>query len=477
MALFRLMFGEQAVTARSNASERLLRWAAWFDEWLLERTQMAGKKKLPLIAWGDFLAAARKAPWQAEEADVRGYIDSLREQGKTSLQIANRLTEMTSFYKFAQARGAACAETVVDPTAAVKQPPRARYPGGTYLNLQQIQALLETLRSAEDAIDRRDYAMVLLQLASALRPGELRRLRWGQVDLSGSPGGAWVRRPFRRSLPGLSVPLQSSGPLQTSVSQPFRGEGWVFREAADEAIQAVLAWLRAAARLEYIQPEDFIFCPLEIRWEKTANAAPETWDSSRPLTDLAMRQRLEYWSDLAGLQPQDVKWNSLRITALLLRVQAGDSHQEIHQRFGFSQGSVTYSMLRDRQRKARRARWQKETGSPQDGEAKPPASGANAFYAQAIPVQDLARLEQLNPGGIEGEVNSLRVLMFHSLKHALESGNTAEMVRLIEAISGATQRMANALKVQRELSGKGETDEFSWSEITRSILEEAGWEK
>ena len=53
-------------------------------------------------------------------------------------------------------------------------------------------------------------------------------------------------------------------------------------------------------------------------------------------------------------------------------------------------------------------------------------------------------------------MNSLRVLMFHSLKHALESGNTAEMVRLIEAISGATQRMANALKVQRELSGKGE---------------------
>ena len=35
---------------------------------------MANKESCPLIAWGEFLALTRKAPWQAEGADVRGYI-------------------------------------------------------------------------------------------------------------------------------------------------------------------------------------------------------------------------------------------------------------------------------------------------------------------------------------------------------------------------------------------------------------------
>ena len=179
--------------------------------------------------------------------------------------------------------------------------------------------------------------------------------------------------------------------------QPFRGEGWVFREGGEPSIaRPVLARPRAAGRLEYIQPEDFIFCPLEICWEFSSNAAPEAWDTSRPLTPLAVRQRLEYWSDLAGLQPQDVKWDLLRITALLLRVQAGTATRRSISALGFPRAAIPIPCCAiDSERRAGKV--EKETQAPQDGEAKPPASGANAFYAQAIPVQDLARLESSTP--------------------------------------------------------------------------------
>ncbi len=83
---------------------------------------------------------------------------------------------------------------------------------------------------------------------------------------------------------------------------------------------------------------------------------------------------------------------------------------------------------------------------------------AHGFYAPAIPPTDLARLEESKPSGVAGEIDALRVLLYHSLKHAMENHDPGEILRLIDTYSSATQRMANALKTQTQLDGKPALD-------------------
>ena len=68
--LLEFLFGESAETAQRGASERLMRWAEAFDEWLeIRRTRFS-----PNVgedshrAWAEFLAFTRKAPWEIREA-------------------------------------------------------------------------------------------------------------------------------------------------------------------------------------------------------------------------------------------------------------------------------------------------------------------------------------------------------------------------------------------------------------------------
>lgn len=457
-ALFTLMFGEQAKTAFRNASERLLRWAGWFEDWLDERVKMEGKGSLPRTTWGGFLGLTRKTPWEAQQSDVLAFMDSMRQQGKNDGQVRKALIELASFYGYAGAGG----EDVVDPTAGIKRPEQKRGDDGVYLDDVQVQALLEAVRGDDQAIARRDYALILMQLTTPLRPRELRLLHWFQLDLSTSPGAAWVPKRASR----LTQPAFRPGK-----------KGWVRKELAAEPVAALLEWLEAAGRLKSMQRLDFIFCPTALDWGARPVDLPEGWNAQRPLSDRALRERLRHWAELAGLQVRELNWNSLRYTAILQRVVAGEGVEAIHSYFGAMCLSNTYELVSRLKRKARKAAWMDEAQAGHGAGDQAESGGGNSFYAPAIPAADLARLEQFHPNGVEGEVDSLRVLMYHSLKHALESKNQAEMVRLIEAISSATQRMANSLKVQRELSGKTAEEEFSWAEITRSILEEAGWEE
>ncbi len=67
VTLFHLMFGEQALTARDNASETLTRWAGLFEDWLEEHGNAQPRGQWhSLKVWSEFLPLLRKPPWEAE---------------------------------------------------------------------------------------------------------------------------------------------------------------------------------------------------------------------------------------------------------------------------------------------------------------------------------------------------------------------------------------------------------------------------
>jgi hypothetical protein len=105
--LLEFLFGESAETAQRGASERLMRWAEAFDEWLeARRTRFS-----PNVgedshrAWAEFLALTRKVPWDVQVEDVQAYIEALEGKGLRAGTIQGRLTGLKKFYEHCQEQG------------------------------------------------------------------------------------------------------------------------------------------------------------------------------------------------------------------------------------------------------------------------------------------------------------------------------------------------------------------------------------
>jgi hypothetical protein len=82
--LLEMMFGESARVSVKTASERLLTWAAAFDEWLETRKTSQRKYNDARRSWEQLLARVRKPPWDMTRADIEGYQAWLDESGSLS---------------------------------------------------------------------------------------------------------------------------------------------------------------------------------------------------------------------------------------------------------------------------------------------------------------------------------------------------------------------------------------------------------
>ncbi len=85
-----------------------------------------------------------------------------------------------------------------NPTAQIPWPKQKHYERARYLDLAQIEALLAAINPQDSPLGRRDYALILGQVTSPLRPDELRLLHWGQLELGGET--ARVRIPAQLRL-------------------------------------------------------------------------------------------------------------------------------------------------------------------------------------------------------------------------------------------------------------------------------------
>jgi len=134
----------------------------------------------------DFLAflAARGVDWRSpDRATIRAYLAGLTDRGLAPSTIAGRLAAARSLYRHAVRRG----RIERDPLAGVRAPRRpARLP--RVLSVAEAERLVTApgaAASRDEALMRRDAAMLELLYATGMRISELAGLTIDRVDLAG----------------------------------------------------------------------------------------------------------------------------------------------------------------------------------------------------------------------------------------------------------------------------------------------------
>ena len=126
--------------------------------------------------------AERRADWRTpDRATVRAYLSTLAERGLAPTSVGGRLAAVRSLYRHALRHG----RIEVDPLAGVRAPRRpSRLP--RVLSVDEAAALVTAPRriaGRDEALARRDGAMLELLYASGMRISELAGLTIDRVDL------------------------------------------------------------------------------------------------------------------------------------------------------------------------------------------------------------------------------------------------------------------------------------------------------
>ncbi len=112
------------------------------------------------------------------------------------------------------------------------------------------------------------------------------------------------------------------------------------------AWEAIRAYLKAAGRLENIQPEDFIFTALTNRAARLPKVNAETFDpQGQALSMREVGRLLKVYCKRAGLDVEKVHVHTLRHTAAMLRREAGDDVEKVSEFLVHSSLAVTQIYL------------------------------------------------------------------------------------------------------------------------------------
>jgi integrase len=125
---------------------------------------------------------ARMALTDVRRRDVQDYVDRLRKQGLSPSTIANKLDPVRVIFRRALRRD----EIAVDPTVELELP-SVRGRRDRIATRTEAAALIDALPASERAL----WATAFY---AGLRRGELRALRWSDVDLASEPAVIHVRR-------------------------------------------------------------------------------------------------------------------------------------------------------------------------------------------------------------------------------------------------------------------------------------------
>jgi integrase len=449
--LMRMMFGEQAYAMQATAGERLLRWAEAFEAWLAEREANFGRstRSMAEVGWREFLAFLSKPPWEVKERDVLAWEHKLEEQQLRPSTINQRITALSKFYDFCAERGVDQAwneRTGYNPAKRVPRRKERKYDNIHYLSRDEAQALLAAVDRGESALGKRDYALLLGVLEAGMRVGELRCLRWGEIHVDEESGTAWRQQDVE-------------GQADEAPAGKMPGQVW----------EAIKDYLRASGRWGKMEAGSFVFAPLASPLEEAPSGKAEDWADDRPMTSALAKFVLKRYARAAGLKPELVTWTSLRHTAAMLRVEAGDETEAISQFLGREDVQKTRAYIERLIEHEKKPSWDENTqkGAIQRGpnRAQPGNQQAlkHGFYAKP-------KLEG-GKAGLESEIGYFRQIMARVIEMLDEPMEQAEFMRLVDVYGMAITRLSNLMKTQKKLDeGNGLEDEI------RSALKEVAVE-
>lgn len=135
-----------------------------------------------------FFSYAQKLPGEVEPNDVQAWLRQLEEKGISSGTVYQHACLLSSFYTWAMRDPEVGAHIRINPARLAR--PRAPKPYQTEstkaLSDEEVQRLLEVVRrraETDDLVGKRDYALLLLYLATGLRRSEIISLRGQDIHL------------------------------------------------------------------------------------------------------------------------------------------------------------------------------------------------------------------------------------------------------------------------------------------------------
>jgi integrase len=133
-------------------------------------------------AWNALLAYTRQTPATITQSDVLAYRRYLEQERTVSQATINlHLSAISSFYRFAVERGL----RVDNPAEGVKRRAVNPYGKATFMKADEARAFLAVI-DRDTVQGKRDYAIILLFLTTAVRVGVIATLRFGDFRRQGN---------------------------------------------------------------------------------------------------------------------------------------------------------------------------------------------------------------------------------------------------------------------------------------------------
>ena len=429
--LIRLLGGGRA----RREDVRLRRWREAFQEWLRERKANFSKNvgEDSQHAWEEFLSFVKKPPWEVKKEDVESYFAWLQKKGLSTETIWKRRTGLSKFYQYCEEKGIEGGEGgVFNPVKMTKPPKGGSYEKANYLERLEEAALLEAMRRDSSTLAKRDLAFFLALLKTGRTAGEIRKLRWEDLEIL--PKGTWMVS--RRN----------------GVERRVRLPAGVWR--------AMLVYLKRAGRLEKMKEGDYVFAPSKEPLRREAGNRAEDWDSSRPLSMDQVHYLLKLYCDWAGLKGEAITFHTLRHTAAMRKAEAGEEAQAIQKFLGRSSLENTQKYLKRLKRGKRRSlRWRKRQRwkkgqAPSRGPCRLQPGNHMAlkhgFYARRLP-----ELEELDREGVElegwkREIMRYRIVALRAFTLSDYVETWEETVNMFLIAVAAAMRVGKAMEMDRK---------------------------
>ena len=463
--LLRYLFGQAAGAAHHAASPRLLLWCEAFDGWLAERGRKYRRAAVKLAerSWQRLLARQGKLPWELALADFEAHAAWMLAQGYSANYTSQELGALAGFYRWCEAHQVdpECPLSF-NPAAGVRRPQSHPFEGASLLSRAEMERLLGYIQRDSSPLGRREYAFFLARLSLGVPLYSLQQLTWGQIDSKGGEGvaitgAAWVR--------------------WRADSEPFR--------LPEQVWEAIRLWLSASGRLPGMRLGDYIFTPLVDPLQREPSDRAAAWASERCLSIALIEDNLRLYGLRLGIAKQKLTPLALRRTALCLRVDCGDTPEQMRA-FMDSRGR-----LRDTLRLMSRLpplppdplprtqEPERPQAAPQPDEAPLPPrkftpfpSGAalqHGLFAQSQPAEQVLEILAEDVRGVEAELTGLRLLSRGLIALQARARNSRELSQLAQAYTLTAQRLATMIASEKRLQQDSQQDD--WVEEALAALD------
>jgi integrase len=445
--MLQFLFGEAAPLAQQAGSERLSRWARAFDEWMEERrlNAHASTYRGSMTAWKRLLERIEKPPWKITQSDMKGYVEGLQEGGLAPATIKYELSMISSFYRWCSQEeiDAECGEGF-NPTEGVPRPKVRHYANAKVLSREEVRALLAVLKLDEAILSKRDYALFLARLRLGVALKALQQVQWGQIEKDEQ--GTWVK--------------------WTADKERTR--------LPEDVHQAILDYLVASGRLEGMREEAYIFAPQVDPLKREVSGKKEDWEEGRFLGSGQISAILKKYGKLVGIPEEKLTLPALRHTAAMLRLEAGDSMEEMQAFLGTPLLKTTQSYLRALPPpQAAEGLIDVEKEPPDLPERKPHKwkpweRMTHGMRVIRQPPEEVAAVLAENIRGLGDEIEGLRVLGRELLDMQERTAGSLEVALLSEAYTQVAARLGEMIQAEGHLEKRTEGDR--WNEDFLDLL-------